>query len=335
MPKGPYRVVPGDVLELQMPRIVDQQVPTDAIVAGGNQSCKCRISDEGTIVLPLIGSFPVAGRSLSEIDLSVMAQYYPKYIKKPLPIHVAVSEYSTRKVAIVGAVTRPGVYALRHDQMSLIALLMEAGGIAQNGASVIRIMRSTRNHSALSSERHTPQVGRPQMRPSVTTAAWRNSSAPLAENGTTSVLPVKGLNIPFADVALEEGDSVVVERPVEQFVSVVGLVNRPANMPYPPDAQYNLIQAIAFAGGLDLTADPRYVSVYRLRPDGTISAVTVQLVNPHDEQDLTESLVLPVRPGDVVSVEHTPRTRTNVFFDRVFRISLGLYLDPESLWEND
>lgn len=466
MPMGSYRVVPGDVLELQMPRIVDQQMPTDAAVLGGNQSYKCRISDEGTIVLPIIGSFPVAGRSLSEIDLSVMAQYYPKYIKKPLPIHVTVSEYSTRKVSIVGAVTRPGVYALRHDQMSLIALLMEAGGIVQNGASVIRIVRSAGDSPGLSFLRRTPQVGRPEAPPAATTTvweedrseelmagsgrgrvravfqrdppgrtigwlslvegnrvllqshldvsreterfgfltaateridsalarslyarlnslsidleadprafgagqrgtggswwtvngwyfetplaasgsedrrpaqnvAWRNASEARAENVTTSVLPIKGLNIPFADVALEEGDSVVVERPVEQFVSVIGLVNRPANMPYPPDARYNLIQAIAFAGGLDLAADPRYVSVYRLSPDGTVSAVTVQLVNPENEQDLTEILALPVRPGDVVSVEHTPRTRTNVFLDRVFRISLGLYFNPESLWEDD
>ena len=39
--------------------------------------------------------------------------------------------------------------------------------------------------------------------------------------------------------------------------------------------------------------------------------------------------------GDIVSIEHTPRTRTNVFFDRIFRISLGLYLNPDSIWNND
>jgi hypothetical protein len=29
-----------------------------------------------------------------------------------------------------------------------------------------------------------------------------------------------------------------------------------------------------------------------------------------------------------VSVEQTPRTRMNIFLDRVFRITLGLYVDP-------
>jgi hypothetical protein len=150
----------------------------------------------------------------------------------------------------------------------------------------------------------------------------------------TLVLPVRGLNIPFADVALAEGDTIVVEPPREQSVAIVGLVARPGNMPYPPGVRYTLIQALAFAGGLDLVADPRYVSVYRLAPDGEIVSTTFQLVNPRHEQQLTEALALPLRPGDVVSVEHTSRTRTNVFFDRVFRISLGLYVDPLRLWDN-
>jgi len=44
---------------------------------------------------------------------------------------------------------------------------------------------------------------------------------------------------------------------------------------------------------------------------------------------------MPIKPGDVVSVEHTPRTRTNVFFDRYFRMTFGLFVDPTDLWEDD
>jgi hypothetical protein len=144
----------------------------------------------------------------------------------------------------------------------------------------------------------------------------------------TLVLPVRGLNIPFTDVTLEEGDTVVVEPPREQLVSVVGLVTHPGNMPYPPNGRYTLIQAIAFAGGLDLIADPRYITVYRLTSEGEIVSVTFRLVKPRHQPQLTDALALPLKPGDVVSVEHTLRTRINVFFDRVFRISLGVYVDP-------
>jgi protein involved in polysaccharide export with SLBB domain len=150
---------------------------------------------------------------------------------------------------------------------------------------------------------------------------------------TTLVLPVRGLNIPFADVALHDGDSVIVERFKNQWVSVLGLVNEPGNFVYPPDSEYRLADALALAGGLNLVADPRYVSVYRLRPDGTVASATFQFVDPDNQEMLTEQLAVRIKPGDVVSVEHTPRTRTNLFFDRVFRISLGLYLDPGDVWE--
>jgi protein involved in polysaccharide export with SLBB domain len=461
---GPYRVIPGDILQVQMPRILDPQSVAGITTADGSQSYNCRISDTGMIVLPIIGPLAVAGNSLAEIESSIRAEYYPRYAKTAFPVYVSVTEYSTRRVSIMGAVARPGIYALRHDQMSLVALLMDAGGIIEKGATIIRITRairadphlpatgvsataqgqekySERNQVVHVALREPASGGSPpgarevganavfdwegplntdgwlmfedggsvwirkyvdlenelqrlvflgavaaesrrapihelqarlielarhletksedqdaRFRTLVTgwkTTDGRHFEASLgdsadedarysyestaaktkvAEDVTRLALPVKGLNIPFTDVALLEGDSVVVEPPTEQFVSIVGLVSRPGNMPYPPDARYNVIQAIAFAGGLDLVADPRYVSVYRLRPDGEVASATFQLVNPENQEELTQALALPVRPGDVVSVEHTPRTRTNVFLNTIFRVNLGLYLNPDTLW---
>jgi polysaccharide export outer membrane protein len=274
---------------------------------------------------------------------------------------VSVEEYKTHRVSIVGAVARPGIYALRHDQMSLVALLMEAGGIVQEGAAVIRIVRAGPNLVSPVGTQGATLTGLPRTAalPVPQSAGWQTagqgrlvtslpapaedrmpvgawpSATPGQEAAASVVLPVRGLNIPFADVTLAPGDRVIVERPALQCIAIVGLVNRPGNMPCPPDTHYTLIQAIAFAGGLDLIADPRYVSIYRLRPDGEVMSVTLELVNIKKQGQLTETLAVPVRPGDVVSVEHTPRTRTNVFFDRVFRISLGLYFSPEDFWNND
>ena len=471
MPVGPYRVVPGDSLQLEMPGTHAIEPVRDAAGAGGRQEFRCRVDDAGTVVLPIVGRFAVAGLTLAEIEAGIAAAYSPRYVKTPFPVYATVLEYDTRRVSIVGAVAKPGIYMLRHDQMSLVSLLTQAGGISENGAAVIRITR------AQEADRRSPEKPIFQSTPSrpvirvaeagqkIHPAVWRTASAEpsgvvanpavcavfewdgppgslgritIRQNGrtlvrrrvdlgselhrwtcarmahagservapgdlrtrlsvlaeylrtdwhdetadlqvsragwqatnpwrfeatfanadaapreplnerwgvvktrepdgregtTTLILPVKGLNIPFADIALEEGDRVIVEWPEEQFISVVGLVNRPGNFPYPRTARYTLIQAVAFAGGLDLVADPRYVSVYRLKPDGTIAGVTVQLVDPEDHERLTEALALALRPGDVVSVEHTPRTRVNVFFERIFRINLGLYLNPDTLWE--
>lgn len=537
---GPYRAVAGDVLHVEMPKFPEQ--PSPAAGTDSRQIYNCRIAEDGTIVLPIVGPLAVQGKSLAEIEAAITAKYYPHYVAAPLPVYVSVQEYRTEQVSILGAVTQPGIHSLRHDQMSLVALLMQAGGIVGPGAAVIRINRTVapgpedqkrqreQEHNVLpislpysagvssawqavfepegplrttgwlhveqengranvrkwldigngpqrreflgalvspSRESETEDLAtklvqlsaylegtdplgrgyeagsraqlndarlrtppgwqmqegrfvavpggwtgdgdalsrmvaarrpidngyavgsarqdaprtretRPRPQPSVQAprpkganaepaprydvprleATSRSAPAPrpgpseeraprvpaptpdpqertAASAGIqTLVLPVRGLNIPFADVVLEEGDTVVVEPPREQSISIVGLVARPGNMLYPPGARYTLLQAIAFAGGLDLVANPRYVSVYRLAPDGHIVSATFQLVNPRRQQQLTDTLALPLKPGDVVSVEHTPRTRTNVFFDRVFRISLGLYVDPERLWND-
>jgi protein involved in polysaccharide export with SLBB domain len=145
------------------------------------------------------------------------------------------------------------------------------------------------------------------------------------------VLPVYGLNIPFTNVALREGDTVVVERLQVPMFSVVGLVRSPGNFPYPPDTQYNLMQAVAFAGGLDTVADPRYATIYRLTADGSIVRVPFKLV---EDGELTEALRTPIRPGDVVAIEHTPRTRKNTILYNMVRFNTGLYLTGSDLWRN-
>ena len=147
------------------------------------------------------------------------------------------------------------------------------------------------------------------------------------------VLPVKGFNIPFVDVALNDGDSVIVERLAQPLFSVIGLVNRPGNFPYPPNVQYNLMQALAFAGGFNLAADPRYASVYRLKQDGTIVSAIFKLVNVEKSLQFTDALNVHIKPGDIVAVEHTPRTRTKLFLDSVFRINIGTYLRMEDAWD--
>lgn len=446
VPSGPYRVVSGDILQFEMPRVVDPQPMASGVFqAAMKQTHTCRVGDDGAIVLPVVGPIVVEGKSLAAIERAVAAAYYPKYVKTTMPVYVSILEYKRCRVSIVGAVAKPGVYDLRHDQMSLVALLMEAGNIVDEGAALIRISQgggekqSVPTRPSGSSDRlvHTmaqpaeeagrlvfepegplwttgwltvERKGHPALRRwldlanepqrqmflqaarrreheadatdlktklvhlaghlksdpegsrsdlTVMQDGWRvaergrftaslqgsgdresaaNGNAmgrESAEAPTSILLPVKGLNIPFTDVALTDGASVTVGRPYEQSIVIVGLVNRPGLMPYPLDARYTLIQAIAYAGGLNMVADPRHVSVYRLQADGTVEGVTVQLVNPKQKQELTQAMNMVLRPGDVVSVENTMRTRTNLFLDRVFRISLGLYVTPETLWNGD
>jgi protein involved in polysaccharide export with SLBB domain len=436
-----------------------------------------------------VGQIKVAGKTLSQIESDITDAYHPEYVIIRPTVFARVLEYKTAKVSITGAVQKPGIYSLRSDQMSLVALLMEADGIIDDGASIIRINhpeqdRHTRKKAGLTPydlirtkevnftsrypgsdeveiqlyfQQDAPastigiltirqgeqilffdqidlankgerlllldKLGRAEPHLSIVdvdqklnelkdsikndfdkynneykvadsnidlsmlrttnSALYENLSqaeSQLSKSGLeeklspdakrklleyqhrtsdrqqeeivsdviteqnvksktekitaqepeTLVLPIKGLNIPFVDVALQGGDRVIVEKLEPSLITVMGLVNRPGNFPYAPDARFNLAQALGFAGGLNEVADPRYVTVHRLNSDGTIVSAVFPI---KDGSRLTEAANTLIKPGDIVDVEHTPRTRTAVFLDRVFRITIGTYLRPEDIWE--
>jgi len=326
---GPYRVVPNDLLELQIPAIL-------RLVNVGQLDSRellkpylCRVYDDGTITLPIIGKVQATGKTLAEIETIITNAYYPRWYSVKRPSIVArVLEYHTAKVSIVGAVRSPGTYELRSDQMSLVSLIMRAGGIVNDGAAVIRVTHNDQPDSAARQEgdsisahlKHLLNVLGPGGATETTDVT--DSEGRLGETEPI-VLPVKGLNIPFADLALREGDAIEVERLELPLVTVVGLVNKPGNFPYPPDIQYNLMQALAFAGGFNQAAEPRYTTVYRQKADKTIVNATFKVI---DGSKLTYASNVLIKPGDIVAVEHTPRTRTNLFLERVFRINMGLYV---------
>ncbi len=314
---GPYRVIAGDVLEFTMPALL-QAVTAAKVQAAqtqtrADQPYLVRVGSQGTITLPAIGELKVADHTLAEIEEMVIEAYRPYVVLRP-SVFIRVPEYATWKVYVTGAVKKPGVYTLRADQMTLVSLLTVAEGIADTGASLVRIVRS--------SEASTP--------PAVVTPI-ATGSAPSAEaEGRAIMLPVVGMNIPFRDVALEEGDTVVVEQGQVPLFSVQGLVRTPGNFPYPPSAKYNIAQAIGFAGGLDRVGDAHYVTVYRLTADGTVVRVPFRLVK---SDEFTEALSIPIRPGDVVAVEQTLRTRLNYAIQNLVRFNAGFYFNADD-WFN-
>lgn len=300
---GPYRVVPGDVLEFTMPALLQavtaREVQAAQARSQGDYPYLCRVRDSGEIVLPAIGPMEVAGLSLSQVEEKVTEAYESYVVLRP-SVFVRVSEFKTSRVYITGAVERAGVYTLQSDQMTLSCLLTEAGGIAEAGAALVRIVGSDDGQE-------DPDAG-----------------------GEPILLPVVNTNIPFKDVALAEGDTVIVEPTQMPLFSVLGLVSKPGNFPYPPNADYNLTQAIAYAGGFDSVAEPRYATIYRLKEDGSVARVPFQLI---EKGEFTDALVTAIRPGDVVAIEHTPRTRLNAAIHNLVRINTGIYIQGRDLWD--
>jgi protein involved in polysaccharide export with SLBB domain len=67
IPSGEYRVQPGDVLEVTFTDLVGPGVETAKVV---------RVSESGTISLPLIGQMHVEGMTEAEVSQAIDAGYY-------------------------------------------------------------------------------------------------------------------------------------------------------------------------------------------------------------------------------------------------------------------
>ncbi|MDY6914274.1 MAG: polysaccharide biosynthesis/export family protein, partial [Planctomycetota bacterium] len=213
MSSGPYRLIPGDVLELQMPAVTSR-MPGKA-VADETESYFCRVDANGNVILPIVGEVAVAGRTISEIEAIITDLYHPKYFFQKPSIVASVDEYRVIAVSVVGALEEPGVYELRSNEKTLISALMKAGGIAEDGATAIYIHHADQDKSK------------------------------------AVVIPVVGLNIPARDVELADGDTIVVESSEPQVITVIGLVNKPGLFPWSTKNRYNVMDALAFAGGIN------------------------------------------------------------------------------------
>ena len=278
---GAYHLVPGDLLSIQMPAIV-RLLPNRA----GDDTVPylCRVDSAGRVVLPIIEQLQVVGMTLAEVEAAVTEQYYPKYVRREPSIVASVAEYSLSSVSVVGAVTMPGVYELRSNENSLIAALTKAGGIVEDGASTIRI-----------------------------------SGAGL-EGGRTETIAILDKNVPVRNVELRDGDTIIVEPGDQSGISVVGLVKKPGMFPWNSSRKCTVMDALAFAGGVNDLADPQYVRVYRESDEGEMLSVLLKIVGP----SALDAGQLRLKARDIVVVEPTPRTRSRLFLSQIIRMGVGV-----------
>mgnify|MGYP006307415497 CR=1 FL=1 len=117
MDRGAYRLHAGDVIEVQLPamtQVVATQRPGQVV------RFEARVTRRGTIRLPIVGDIRVLGRALPELESAIADAYYPKYVVTRPTVVVQVAEYDKARVSVVGAVRHPGVYELRHNEMSVV-----------------------------------------------------------------------------------------------------------------------------------------------------------------------------------------------------------------------
>jgi len=100
-----------------------------------------RISERGTVSMPLLGEVKVAGLSQAEAARLIASELKKgKYLNNP-QVTVALATLRSRQVSVLGQVARPGRYALDDTSSQLVDVLAAAGGVTPTGADSAIVMR--------------------------------------------------------------------------------------------------------------------------------------------------------------------------------------------------
>ncbi len=90
-----------------------------------------RITQEGTVNLPLVGNVDLRAKSVHQAEELIQQLYDKDYLVNP-QITVSVLQYTPRTVQVLGAVNQPGDVAFTPEQkMNLLEAVARAGGFSR------------------------------------------------------------------------------------------------------------------------------------------------------------------------------------------------------------
>jgi polysaccharide export outer membrane protein len=243
-----YLVGPQDVLAITL---YDQQ----------DLSGKYTVEADGTFTFPLIGRVKAGGLSLRDVEQALRKALADGFFKNP-QVSVAVEQYRSQRVFVVGEVRTPGPYPLVGD-MTLIEALARAGSTTEHAAGEALIVRSSDA---------SPTSG---------------PLLPVQEGGAEVIrIDIKALQSGrlSSNARLRDGDTIFVPR--AELVYVFGQVNRPGS--YTLQRGTTVLQALSLAGGVTDRGTTGRIRIARV-VDGKKTEVRVKVEDP-------------VLPGDTIIV---------------------------------
>jgi polysaccharide export outer membrane protein len=102
---------------------------------------EARISERGTVAMPLVGEVKLAGLSQRDAAEAIAKSLKDgKYLKNP-QVTVAVTAVRSRQVSVLGEVARPGRYPLDDTSSRLADVIAAAGGITPTGDDTVTVLR--------------------------------------------------------------------------------------------------------------------------------------------------------------------------------------------------
>jgi len=214
-----YRVGRQDLLEI---RVFDLEQLNQTV----------RVADDGSITLPLLGRLAVAGLSKSELEALIARLLEARYVRDP-QVTIFVKEYESKKVAVSGAVKKPGTYEMLGEK-TLLEMISLAGGLDKEmGKQIIIFRRDVEN-------------------------ATRRISVDLERLVYDAD--------PSLNLAVAPGDIIYVPAVETVRIFVSGAVRNPNLYEVPRSEPVTVLKAITIAGGTTDRAAEGRVQVIRTDP---------------------------------------------------------------------
>jgi polysaccharide biosynthesis/export protein len=220
------------------------------------------VGGDGIVVFPLAGRITAGGRTVEAIQDELTGRLRDRFVKNP-QVTVAVDQFRSQQIFVVGEVQRAGTYPLT-GSMTLLEALAHAGSTSARAGTQVLIVRQ-----------------RPRS----------NSTEPIHPGDAVpnEVLRVELEQLSRGDLTqnavLQAGDTVLVPRGETAFV--LGQVHNPGEYAVRPKGT-TVLQILALAGGVTDQGSMRRIRI--VRRDGS------------SKREVKATLDDTVTPGDTVIV---------------------------------
>jgi polysaccharide export outer membrane protein len=128
MVRPDYIIGPDDVISVDVFQIPDL-------------SRTVQVDAEGTILLPLLGQIPAAGRSVAQLSKQIATEYGDKYVRDP-KVTISVKDSASQKVTVNGAVMQPGIYPISSSTTLMQAIALAKGPDTKLASDKVAIFRT-------------------------------------------------------------------------------------------------------------------------------------------------------------------------------------------------
>ena len=269
-----YVIGPGDKIDL---RVQNLQELTGT----------WEVSEEGIVVLPLLGSIKVGGSTEREATERVRHQLADLIVAPEITL--AVKEYHGQQVSVIGAVAKPGVYTLRSYDETIADVITEAGGVTQDAETRIYFTPGT----------DAQQVAGGEAAARLAIGGLPGSFGPKTKAISIDFAPLyRGKEVPGLRIPVRGDDTILVPQSGEVYVD--GWVNTPGA--FPIARAHTLSEAIVSAGDMHFAASSGPLTLQRAGSDGQVKTFQVDYQRILSGQDPD----LPLDTGDKIQVASNP-----------------------------